>query len=199
MARALGLLSRAVGPSPEVVVGHSAGAVILGKLCVDGMIAPRLLASLNGAWLPFDGLAGQLFPPMAKLLFLNPLAPRLFAWSADRKATSRLLRGTGSTIDPRGVDLYARLFANPGHVAGALAMMANWDLERFKREWPKLTTRVALIVADDDKAVPAKCGDILAAALPNATAHHLRGLGHLAHEEQPAKIVALIEELADAS
>ena len=129
MARALGALVRQLGPSPEVVVGHSAGAAILAKLCIDGTIAPRLLISLNGAWLPFEGVAGQIFPPMAKLLFLNPLAPRLFAWSADRHATSRLLRGTGSTIDARGVDLYQRLFSNPAHVAGALGMMANWDLD----------------------------------------------------------------------
>ena len=133
---------------------------------------------------------------MAKLLFLNPFAPRLFAWSADRHATSRLLRGTGSAIDAQGVDLYQRLFSNPAHVAGALGMMANWDLEALKREWPRLTTKVALVVGDDDKAVPPKTADIVAAALPNATAYHLKGLGHLAHEEQPETVAALIEELA---
>ena len=196
MARALGALVRHLGPSPEVAVGHSAGAAILAKLCIDGTIPPRLLISLNGAWLPFEGVAGQIFPPMAKLLFLNPLAPRLFAWSADRHATSRLLRGTGSTIDARGVDLYRRLFSNPAHVAGALGMMANWDLDALKREWPRLTTRVALVVGDDDKAVPPKTADIVAAALPNATADHLKGLGHLAHEEPPEKVAALIWELA---
>ena len=37
-----------------------------------------------------------------KLLFLNPLAPRLFAWAADREAVARLLRGTGSPLDARG-------------------------------------------------------------------------------------------------
>jgi len=196
MARALGQLIRACEPLPEVVVGHSAGAAILAKLCIDGVIAPRLLVSLNGAWLPFEGLAGQLFPPIARLLFLNPFVPRLFAWSADRSATSRLIRGTGSTIDPRGLDLYARLFANPGHVAGALGMMANWDLEAFRREWPKLTTRVALVVADGDKAVLPSAATTVAAALPNATIHSLKGLGHLAHEERPVLVAELIEKLA---
>jgi magnesium chelatase accessory protein len=197
MARALRALVRQLGPSPEVVVGHSAGAAILAKVCIDGAIAPRILISVNGAWLPFAGVAGQIFPPMAKLLFLNPFAPRLFAWSADWHATSRLLRGTGSAIDARGVDLYQRLFSNPAHVAGALGMMANWDLEAMKGEWPRLTTRVALVAGDDDAAVPPKTADIVASALPNATAYHLKGLGHLAHEEHPERVAALIEELAD--
>jgi magnesium chelatase accessory protein len=136
---------------------------------------------------------------MAKLLFLNPLAPRLFAWSADRHSTSRLLRGTGSSIDPRGIDLYARLFANPRHVAGALGMMANWNLVSFKRDWPRLTNRVALVAADGDKAVPPSGAEAIAAALPNATVHRLSGLGHLAHEERPERVAALIEDLAAGS
>ena len=61
-----------------------------------------------------------------------------------------------------GVDLYQRLFSNSAHVAGALGMMANWDLEALKREWPRLTTKVALVVGDDDKAVPPKTADIVA-------------------------------------
>ena len=74
---------------------------------------------------------------MAKLLFLNPLAPRLFAWSADKAAVANLLKGTGSKIGPRGVDLYTRLLHNPGHVAGALGMMANWDLIDLRRDLPR--------------------------------------------------------------
>ncbi len=78
------------------MVGHSAGAAILARLCLDGAIKPALLVSLNGAFLPFEGAARFLFPSIAKLLFLNPLAPRLFAWAADRKAVANLMRGTGS-------------------------------------------------------------------------------------------------------
>jgi magnesium chelatase accessory protein len=102
----------------------------------------------------------------------------------------------GSSIDPRGLDLYARLFANPAHVAGALGMMANWDLETFRREWPKLTTPVALVVAGGDKAVPPDAARTVAAALPSATIYPLQGLGHLAHEERPVLVAELIEKLA---
>jgi magnesium chelatase accessory protein len=196
MARALGALSRALGPSPEIVVGHSAGAALLARMCLDGAISPRLLVGLNGALLPFPGIAGQLFPSMAKLLFLNPLAPRVFAWSADRHAASRLLKGTGSTLDARGIDLYARLFANRFHVAGALGMMANWDLAALRRDWPRLTTRVALVVASGDTTIPPGDAEVVAKGLPHATIHRLSGVGHLAHEEKPERVAELIEALA---
>jgi magnesium chelatase accessory protein len=197
MAQALQALLRTLDVRPAIVVGHSAGAAILARLCIDHPVAPRLLVSLNGALLPFEGPAGQFFPPMAKLLFLNPVAPRLFAWSADRTAVARLLRGTGSTIDRRGVDLYARLLRNHGHVAGALGMMANWDLKSLSRDLPRLKTPIALIVAEGDKAVAPTVAEKIKARLPNAEVEYLAGLGHLAHEEKPGLICALIFRLAD--
>ena len=171
IARALNALLRRLEFAPDVAVGHSAGAAILARMCIDRTIAPKLLVGLNAALLPLGGMAGHFFPPMAKLLFLNPLAPRLFAWSADRAAVASLLRGTGSTIDRAGVDFYARLMANYGHVAGALGMMANWDLETLARDLSKMPVPMALIVArrqggaafgrrSDQEAIAASSGRI---------------------------------------
>ena len=189
MARALQALLTHLNVTPTIVVGHSAGAAVLARMVIDqaaiGAPTPKLLVSLNGAFLPFEGWAGHLFPPMAKLLFLNPFAPRLFAWSADEPAARRLLEGTGSKIDALGVKLYARLFGNAAHVAGALGMMANWDLELLVRDLAKLTIPVALVSASYDRAVPPEAAKTVAARLPNAEVTLLRALGHLAHEEQP--------------
>ncbi len=196
MARAVAALLKELRVSPQLVVGHSAGAAILVRLCVDRAIAPRLLISLNGALLPFEGMAGALFPSLAKLLFLNPFAPRLFAWSADRLAVSRLLRGTGSSIDAKGVDLYARLLGNRVHVAGALGMMANWDLQGLQRDLKRLTTPVALVVAKGDKTVPPEAAQIVKSRLSNARVKTLTGVGHLAHEEQPYRVCRIILCLA---
>ena len=166
MSRAVGTLLSAIDCRPEVAVGHSAGAAILARLCLDGTIAPDLFVSLNGAFLPFEGAARFLFPSIAKLLFLNPLAPRVFAWSADHAAVAKLLNGTGSKIGRRGVDLYARLLGNPAHVAGAIGMMANWDLTELFRELPRLKSKVVLIVGDNDKAVPPRAARVVAAEIP---------------------------------
>jgi len=199
MARALASLLGALEFSPKMVIGHSAGAAILARLCLEGAISPKLFVSLNGAFLPFGGMGRLLFPSIAKLLFLNPLAPRLFAWSADKAAVANLLKGTGSKIGPRGVDLYARLFHNPGHVAGALGMMANWDLTDLRRELRQLNAKVLLIVGDNDKAVPPGDADDVAAEIPGATVETIRRTGHLAHEERPDEVCRIIMSYAAAA
>jgi magnesium chelatase accessory protein len=199
MARALHALLRRLEFAPEVAVGHSAGAAILARLCIDRNIAPKLLVGLNGALLPFDGMAAHFLPPIAELLFLNPLAPRLFAWSADRAAVARLLRGTGSTIDRAGVDFYARLMGNHGHVAGALGMMANWDLEALERDLSKMPVPMALIVATGDKAVSPSTADGIKRRLPNVQVEFVDGVGHLAHEEKPRMMAERIFKLAETA
>jgi magnesium chelatase accessory protein len=199
MARALASLLGVLEFSPKIVIGHSAGAAILARLCLDGTISPKLFVSINGAFIPFAGLGRILFPSMAKLLFLNPLAPRFFAWSADEAAVAKLLKGTGSKIGPRGVDLYARLLHNPGHVAGALGMMANWDLTDLRRDLPGLNAKVLLIVGENDRAVPPRDAGVVAAGIPGAMVETIRRVGHLAHEERPDEVCRVILSHAAAA
>lgn len=198
MADALARLLQAVGFVPDLVVGHSAGAAIAMRLCIDGRIAPRLLVSLNGAILPLGGLAGQLFSPVARVMALTPFVPRLFAWRAgDASVLQRLLDSTGSRIDANGMALYRRLASNPGHAQGALSMMANWDLHSFERDLPRLRTRTLLVVGTRDTTVPPSESDkaaALLAGLAPVELVRLDGLGHLAHEEQPATVVDLIRD-----
>ncbi len=86
MARAVAALLARIGFSPQVVVGHSAGVAVLARLCLDAVIAPKLLVSLNGALEPFGGAGGHVFPALAKLVFLNP---RLRAFSPGRRTGRR--------------------------------------------------------------------------------------------------------------
>ena len=194
MAADLAQLIRAIDGAPEIVVGHSAGAAILARMCLDARIAPRRLVSLNGAFLPFAGVAGHLFSPLAKLLVMNPLVPRLFAWQAGQSgAVERLLRDTGSTIEPEGVALYRRLVGSPSHVAAALRMMANWQLEPLVRDLPSLATQLVLVAADNDRTIAPDTARQVQAMVRGTQIVRLSGLGHLAHEEKPDMIAALIQ------
>jgi magnesium chelatase accessory protein len=192
MARAVGALVAALDRPPALAAGHSAGAAVLARMCLDGSIAPRLLAAFNGALAPLPGAANLLFPSMARLLFLNPLTPRVFAWTADRSAAKRLIEGTGSRLDPEGLDLYRRLFARAGHVRGALGMMANWDLAGLHRALPDLATRTLLIVGGDDRAILPDTAFSVRDRLPDARVALIRGLGHLAHEEAPDRVAEVL-------
>src|SRR5450631_1137543 len=92
MASDASQLLRTLDVKPEIVVGHSAGAAILARMCLDERIAPRLLIGLNGAFMPFGGVANHLFSPLAKLLVMNPFVPRLFVWQASNPgAVERLI------------------------------------------------------------------------------------------------------------
>ena len=123
MAVALGELLKTLGLAPALLVGHSAGAAIAVRMCLDGVVAPQRVISLNGAFLPLRGLAGQVFSPVAKLMSAVPFVPTLFSWRAtDPAVLKRLIDGTGSVLDAEGIALYGQLVSNPGHVAGDEAL-----------------------------------------------------------------------------
>jgi magnesium chelatase accessory protein len=199
MSDCLAELLRELGLRPEYCVGHSAGAVILCRLALDGHIAPRVIVALNGAFLPLAGAAGILFSPIARLMASGSLVPRLVAWSAGNRAqVARMLAATGSHLDAAGIELYTRLVRDPKHVAGALQMMANWNLYRFERDLGRLQTPLALIVADNDRTVPPRQALLVKQRVANAEIHRLPALGHLAHEEAPVLVAEEILKICRA-
>jgi magnesium chelatase accessory protein len=202
MARGLDALLRALAlPPVALAVGHSAGAAVLARLCLDGRIAPAGLVGLNPALLAPEGPAGSFFSPLARLLVRLPLVPQVFAWrAADPSVVSRLIRDTGSVLDPAGLRLYRRLVTSPRHAAAALGMMANWDVRPVTRELPRLAPALLLIVGGNDRAVPPEAAERVRRMVPGSRVVAMEGLGHLAHEEQPAatasRIVAFARDLA---
>jgi magnesium chelatase accessory protein len=198
MAASFDALLKALGANPVLVAGHSAGAAVLLRLALDGRIAPRTVVSLNGALLPLGERHAAFFTSAARMLVGLPFVPSLFAWRASNRAVAeRLLRDTGSRIDARGVDLYARLFRHSGHVAAALGMMANWELAPLLHDLPRLGPRLVLAVGGADRTVPPAQAERVRARLPAARIVTLPGLGHLAHEEQPGQVATLLARLHD--
>lgn len=197
MSRDLAALCRKLDVKPEIAIGHSAGAAILARMSLDGLIDPKLIVSLNGAFLPFGGVAAQFFSPLAKAMTFNPIVPRIFAWRGrDPAATRRLIEGTGSRIDAEGERLYGKLVGNPGHVAAALQMMANWNLAPLVRDLPRLKPKLLLIAAANDKAISPEVAARVHALVPQAQVRPMPALGHLAHEEQPDAVAEIILDAA---
>lgn len=198
VAKALAGLLATLDVRPAWVIGHSAGAAIALRMALDGLVSPQAVMALSPALLPFPGIAQQLFPAMAKLLFVNPFAPHIFAQIARGPGTVErfLLRSTGSAIDPAGIAQYARLFGNSTHCAGALALMANWDLTALKADLPGLAVPLLVLHGDHDAAIPVASAREAAALVPGACFEVLAGLGHLAHEEAPGTVLERINAFA---
>ncbi len=183
-------LARAEGWSPAAMIGHSAGAAI--ALCLSHTLDVPKLVGINPALDNFDGVAGWLFPILAKLLAANPFTANVFTFGASPARARRLIEGTGSTIGEDALAFYTRLTADRNHVNGALQMMAHWSLDDLLDALPQITAQVLFLTGENDKAVPPEVAGRAAERLANATVRTLPGLGHLAHEEDPARVLSEI-------
>jgi magnesium chelatase accessory protein len=201
MSRLIEALLGALQMSPVLAVGHSAGAAILARMTIDRRLSARALLAFNGAFVPFGGVM-RVFSPVAKFLASTSLAAEIAASRGrDPASVARLLDGTGSKIDGRGAEFYGRLVRSPAHVAGALAMMANWDLHALQRDLRRLQGPLRLVVGSNDRTVPPAQADRTAAQVRDCAVERLFGLGHLAHEERPelaAKIVVRFHDEVSA-
>ncbi len=191
-SRAVGALLDRLEVEPVLGIGHSAGAAVLARMTLDGVLHPKALVAINGALLPFGPYAGSTFSTVARMVAMAPLLPSVIARFVDAGTVRKLLADTGSKIDAEGLRLYARLFSEPSHVAATLRMMAMWDLVALRRDLPKLAAPFLLLAGAADKTIPpdvsARVRDMVAAGRVET----LPGLGHLAHEEDPAGTAAAI-------
>lgn len=180
---------------PTAIIGHSAGAALALQLgLAHGFTGP--IVGLNAALRPFPGPFAQIFPAVAKALFINPLVPRIFSGTIDLTGGAErfLWRSTHSRIDAQGLACYRTLLKHPGHAGGALAMMANWDLPALRNHMDAVRNRVLLIHGERDPAIPLDWARDAAGWLAQARLDVLPGLGHLAHEEAPDKVAGLIAD-----
>jgi magnesium chelatase accessory protein len=173
-----------LGAAPTVAAGHSAGAAI--ALRMSEMRPLRGIVGINAALGAFEGIAGWLFPIMAKVLALNPLIPPIFARTArSEKRVRELISSTGSRIDDEGMALYRRLIGDAGHVDGTLAMMSQWRLDGLVARLPRIAVPTLFLVGDRDGTVPPDVSRRAAERMPDACVDSLGPYGHLVHEEVP--------------
>jgi magnesium chelatase accessory protein len=195
MAAAVRALLNTTEFEPDIIIGHSAGCAIGLALAATGACSPRLVMGLNAALKPYGGLLAPLAQPLARLFAAFGPIPRVLAARAKAPGTvERLIEGTGSRLDPEGIEAYRELLGREEHVAATLAMMAHWDLEDLQARFPLISCPVVLVVGENDRTVPPAQAIDVAKRLPCARIQRVPGLGHLAHEEQPEQILRTIED-----
>jgi magnesium chelatase accessory protein len=193
MSEDLLALCTSQGWQPEAIVGHSAGVAIALQMALHMNPPPRIIG-LNAALGNFRGLAGVLFPLMAKALALTPGIARLFTASTARPGSvERLIAGTGSNLPAKELQWYRALISNPTHVNATLAMMAQWDLTPLRRSLPAHRAEALFIATENDRTVPVAVSREVAKEMPDASAVILPDLGHLAHEEDAETILSTMQ------
>ncbi|MEX0365333.1 MAG: alpha/beta fold hydrolase BchO [Ruegeria sp.] len=201
MAQDVAALCSQEGWTPDVIVGHSAGCAVALRMA-EPDLSPRgqtpIIVGINAALARFSGLAGLVFPVMAKALAAVPFTASLFSGaSSNPERIKALIGSTGSDLDSEGLDLYRQLVADRNHVDGTLLMMSQWNLDPLLARLPDHPATVHFIVGDNDATVPPDVSENAAAKMQRARVHHMVGLGHLAHEERPAETVALIRDILE--
>lgn len=189
-------LCTAQGWHPRAIIGHSAGAAIalnLSRVLTRPDGQPPDVIGINAALDRFQGIAGWLFPVLAKVLALNPLTSALFTLGSHPEIRARrLITGTGSDIDEAGLACYGRLISDRAHVDATLQMMAQWDVSDLLDHLPGITARCLLLTGARDSAVAPDVSIRAATRLASCDTICMDGLGHLAHEEAPEATLAHI-------
>ena len=179
------------GIKPDYIIGHSAGTAV--ALEMSRTLTLRGVIGINSALSKFSGMAGWAFPMLAKVIALNPLIPGYLAsLGGNPDRVKKLLNSTGSRLSGVQINFYKRLFKEKSHVEGALLMMSQWNLDRLLLRLSELRTTTLLIAGDQDKTVSPQISSQIANMLPNGEFQILAGLGHLAHEEDPERILDII-------
>ena len=180
---------------PKVIIGHSAGAAIALRLVGLAKFDFKVIG-INAALDHFRGVAGVLFPLLAKAIANLPFSSSVLSKIAGHENTvDRILKGTGSDLMAADLEFYKELMRCRSHIGATMQMMAQWDLEPLLARLPSLQAETHLIASSNDLAVPCLTSQRAAALLPNADYQTLSNLGHLAHEEDAATIANCITPL----
>ncbi|GAA4981516.1 poly(3-hydroxyalkanoate) depolymerase [Kineococcus glutinatus] len=172
------------GVGPVDVLGFSFGGMVAQQLARDLPDAVRrlvLVATGPGVGsVPGTPLAYALLlsPHMSNPLWMRQAAPYLF--------------GGGLARRPEQIDRHARRYAQPVDVLsylGQIQAATTWT----SVPWAGRVRQPTLVIAgDEDPLVPACNAGLLAALLPAARAHVVRGGGHLMLLDSAREVAPLI-------
>lgn len=177
---------------PTHIVGHSAGAAIAVQLGARTHVKTPVTC-INAAFGNFSGMAGIMFPYIAKLAAIAPFSSSFIAQMAqDTTRVGKLLDGTGSKLSTDQLRGYQFLFQRKQHVQGTLQLMADWNLDSFLSKLTLVQNPIQFVTGANDKTVPSSVSQEWAKRIASAEFIEFGEYGHLIHEETPESIAPLI-------
>ncbi|MEM0977387.1 MAG: alpha/beta fold hydrolase BchO [Pseudomonadota bacterium] len=197
MVRELTSLIEKIGISPELLVGHSAGAAVAVSYAEHNSHLP--IVAINGAFEAFEGWAGVMFPMIAQSMVAVPLVRDFFTIPlAQSSDIERLINSTGSLLNAEGIGRYRYLLKRREHITGTLGMMARWNLSVDMPRGPMIQSHITFVQAQDDGTVPFNSTKTFRQSVPNADEIVFERGGHLIHELFPDRISTIVAGVIDA-
>lgn len=189
LTTAVAHLLDAVATKPTGIVAHSAGAAVAVCLVSEGAVKPERCAFLA----PSLSRPPRTGPPflqelMAPLLRGERVA-ELAALLARPFIVKGLLKSTGSDVPAASASIYRQLTGNAAHIGGVLSLLSQWDPEGVEALLPTFDVPTLVLAGARDGWIPQSMVEGVVSSLPDAELRVLKGLGHLAHEEDPGRVL----------
>ncbi|HYW30630.1 MAG TPA: alpha/beta fold hydrolase BchO [Gemmatimonas sp.] len=193
MALAVRSLLDALGVQPAVAAGHSAGAAVLVRMALDGLLPDCRLLGFNPALVAPPAAYVSLIAPLVGVVAESPLVAAGAAWLARSTGIiPSMLASTGTALSPADRARYELLCARPAHCHAALSMMSRWDLPKLVRDAALLTVPLELYGGSADRWVPYGPLADSVASIPRAVLTRVEGAGHLIPEERPDVVIGAV-------
>lgn len=184
----------ATGTRPEGIVAHSAGAAMALSMILDGAVRPERWAFLAPSLVrPTRGAPPPVIQDLLSPALQSAGMARLLAAVAGRRSVvDALLTSTGSRVPHASRVIYRRLSGNPAHLGSVLRILSMWDPDPLAARFPEVSVQGLVLAPERDGWIPLDELEPVARSLPAAALRILPGLGHLAHEEAPERVVGLL-------
>jgi magnesium chelatase accessory protein len=183
---------------PDVMIGHSAGSNCTLALSLLLDKPPQAIIGLNPSFVSPPSLYNYFLGPL-----INPIATSGFMASILASSIpyvgmiDKLLDSTNSILSPQQREPYNLLYKEHSHIYGSMNFMAASNIPELLKNSSQLKTAFTFLVAAQDPWVPQNALlPMIHQYFPDATIKIEEG-GHLFHEVNPQRALAVIQEVLE--
>jgi magnesium chelatase accessory protein len=201
VAQSLSELITGLGVSHvNAMIGHSAGAtcaLALSPLMDD---APQTIVGLNPALVNPLSMYNLFLGPVMNPFATSGMMAGILATSLPMTGmVDQLLDSTNSILNETQRKPYRTLYADQGHIYGALNFMTASNIEELLQHSSKITSNFTFLVASQDPWVPQiTLLPVIHHYFPQAVVEIEEG-GHLFHEIKPMRAMQIIQHALNGS
>jgi pimeloyl-ACP methyl ester carboxylesterase len=181
-----------LGVTRAVVVGHSLGGEVAWRLAVQ---APQRVAAL----VLVDAIGPPFAPgdvPLGWQLARAPVLNRLLDWVLPRELVAQGLAtvwGDPDAVTPALVDRHFELTLREGNRRALVQRLQQLQLGADAERIAEVAAPTLLLWGGTDRLVPPSVGEDFARRIAGSRLVVLDGLGHVPHEEDPARTLAEVQ------